>query len=276
MDQVSDGLEPVAPGAGAVNRPRVSMRPAPVTEAHDQTALGYDSGVRADFRDEVEDDADHVLRTAKCPRPRSMPTTESVSGSVPGSALDHEGREVPAGRVLDHGHGGRHGGQVAQPLHPHVADLRHRHVPARGDLPSGVGCEPYGLPMVLARLEPRRAHTRPLTLQAVEEVPLGGIQVPQGLLQHDRRHLAEPRPPHRLLRLGDQQLGQVPVFGNASPAAREVSRARDASLSESLHHRAKARCTAIRPGSGTGSSARSRDGRSSRGRSGLPVPGVRG
>lgn len=124
--------------------------------------------------------------------------------------LHDEGREVSPGSVFDHGDRGRHGGETAGPRDPHVADLRQGQVPAGRDLPPGVRGEPYGLPVVLAGFEPGRSHARALALQAVEEVPVCGIQVPEGLLEDDGGHLAQPCALFGELGLGDQQLGQVP------------------------------------------------------------------
>ncbi len=125
------------------------------------------------------------------------------------AGLDDEAREIPARAVLDHRHRGRRRRQRARPLHLQVADLRQTQLLPRRDRPAGVRGEPHRLPGVLAGLVPGRAHARALALQAGEEVPVRGVQVPQGLLKDDRRDLAEPGPLRGVLRLGDQLLRQV-------------------------------------------------------------------
>jgi hypothetical protein len=52
-----------------------------------------------------------------------------------------------------------------------------------------------------------------LPFEPIEEVPVRGIQIPQGLLQHHGRYLAEPTTLAGLLRVGGQQLRQVPGLG---------------------------------------------------------------
>jgi hypothetical protein len=73
--------------------------------------------------------------------------------------------------------------------------------------------EPDGLPVVLAGPEPGRGHRAALALarDRGEEVPVRGIQIREGLLQHHRRHVAQPDPLGSPLRLGDQTAGQLGV-----------------------------------------------------------------
>ncbi|GHE66656.1 hypothetical protein GCM10017771_90330 [Streptomyces capitiformicae] len=75
----------------------------------------------------------------------------------------------------------------------------------------GVGVEADRLPGVLLRLVAGRAGLAalPLALEAVEEVLVGGVQVPQGLLQDDRRHVGEPGAFLGALGLGDAKPGQL-------------------------------------------------------------------
>ncbi len=109
------------------------------------------------------------------------------------AGLHHERGEVPARRVLDHGDAGRGRGQVAGPADLHVADLRQAQPPVGEDLEPGVGGEPDRLPAVLAGPEPGRPHLPALAFarDGGEEVPVRGVQVREGLLEHHRR---TPRP----------------------------------------------------------------------------------
>ncbi len=144
-------------------------------------------------------------------------------GQQVGAGLHDEAREVPSGGVLDHGHGGRGGRQCAGPADRHGTDLRQVELAARRDRPPGVRGEANGLPVVLARLEPRRRDTRPPAgaLEGGEEVAVRGLQVPQRLLQHHRRHLAQPGALRCLLRLR-QPLGQIGGLGERQTAGSRV------------------------------------------------------
>jgi len=121
-----------------------------------------------------------------------------------------EAEEVPARTVPGDRQGRRRGREPAGPLDLEVADLGHVHraVILKGE---GVGVEADRLPGALLRLVPRRPDPAalPLSLEAVEEAPVGGIQVPKGLLQNDRRHLGKPGTFLGALGLRDTKPGQL-------------------------------------------------------------------
>jgi len=167
-----------------------------------------------------------------------------------GVDLDDERGEVPSGRVPDHRDRGGLRRQRPGPAHRHLPDLRQGQLPARRDPEPGVAGEPDRLPAILAGPKPQRGHLRPLSLARYrgEEVPVGGVQVGHGLLQHHRGHLGKPGTLGIFLRLGDDlahqgsvrdvgQPGQAQALAKAVGCARVVFNDALAARQESLSFR---------------------------------------
>ncbi|GAB2821825.1 hypothetical protein GCM10027091_61380 [Streptomyces daliensis] len=165
------------------------LRPAQETGAGDPGAVGEDG-----------EDGQAQVDTGLCPQ----------CGEDVGLGLHDEAEEVPAGAVFGDGHRCRVGRKRTRPPDLEMADLGHIHPAVTGE-GEGVGVQTDRLPGILLRLVPRRAHPAPLPLarDRVEEVLVGRIQVPQGLLQDNRRHLGKPGTFPGALGLSDTQPRQL-------------------------------------------------------------------
>ncbi len=126
--------------------------------------------------------------------------------------FNHERREIPPRRVLDDRDRRRIGRELPRPTHRDIADLRQAQLPPGSDRKASIAREPDRLPIVPAGPESRRGNLRPLTFpgRGLEEIAVRGVQIDQRLLQHDRRHLGQPRPFDGCLRCGEP-LGQLSV-----------------------------------------------------------------
>ncbi len=147
-------------------------------------------------------------------QPEVDPHLGVQGGQVLRFDVHDEAGVVPAGRVQDHRHGRRVGGQCPRPLHPYVTDLGEVQLPVAPDAESVTG-EPKGLPVVPLGLEPGQPHLPPgpLAGHGVEEVPVRRVQISQGLDQRIDTDRREPRPLGRALRPGDDQFLEVGAPG---------------------------------------------------------------
>ena len=160
--------------------------------------------------------------TAKCVRPRSIPTSRSVGGSgASGTSTTNEAWYRPVASTvtvtIDGSRRQRRGTSAPARRRSRAAAAGPPAVTRnRAALVNRIDC-------ARSRLDRNRgAPSRAALARALhrgEEVPVRGVRVRQRLLQHHRRHLGQPRPLRGPLRRG-QRLGQRRVGRERLPRPR--------------------------------------------------------